>query len=213
MDEKTDKNIDKMDKTDNKMDKKPMVVAINSVSGGGKTAAANALKVRLANSRVIYFDHYDDVGKNIPDIPKWIEDGEDYDLLHMESMVNDIKKFIKENETPGAEGIEYIILDYPFGYRQKQIADYIDLSVYIDTPLDIALARRIIRDISVQSKIDEVIGLLTGYLDARGAYCYSQSSSKNADFTIDGSLPVDAVTDTIIQKIEEKRAADKINGK
>lgn len=41
---------------------------------------------------------------------------------------------------------EYLILDYPFAYCNEQMMKYIDMAIFIDTPLDIALARRILRD-------------------------------------------------------------------
>ena len=180
------------------MDKKPMVIAVNAVSGGGKTAVTNALTMKLENSRAIFFDSYDDADKHIPDILQWVEDGADYDLWHLENMAEDVRKLLFESKN-----IDYVIIDYPFGYKQKQIAGFIDLSIYIDTPLDIALARRIIRDISIQTKVDEIIRLLTGYLTSRDAYCFLQLSNEDADYKIDGSLSVDVITDIIIQKIKE----------
>lgn len=41
---------------------------------------------------------------------------------------------------------KYIILDYPFGRDHPRFSSLIDLSVFIDTPLDVAMARRILRD-------------------------------------------------------------------
>ena len=181
------------------MGKKPIVIAVNAVSGGGKTAVTNALRQKLQNSRAVYFDHYDDADKNIPDITKWIEDGADYDLWELEEMADDIAKILNTDSNA-----DYIILDYPFGYKQKQIAEFIDLSVYIDTPADIALARRIIRDISAQTKVDEVINILTGYLRTRNTYIYSQICHEDSDMKIDGILSVEQITGSIIKKIYEK---------
>ena len=45
-----------------------------------------------------------------------------------------------------------IILDFPFGRRHPRFADVIDLDVFIDTPLDVAMARRILRDYSGDSR-------------------------------------------------------------
>jgi uridine kinase len=180
------------------MGKKPMVIAINAVSGGGKTAITNALCRIFENSRALYFDHYEEADKNIPDVAKWIEDGADYDLWHLENMADDIAKILSTNQN-----IEYIILDYPFGYKQKQLAEFINLSVYIDTPLDIALARRIIRDISTQTRVDEVVNLLTSYLRSRNTYLYSQICHKDSDFRVDGNLPIDEIADIIAYKIRK----------
>jgi uridine kinase len=41
---------------------------------------------------------------------------------------------------------QYIIFDAPLGYAHKETGQYIDFLVFIDTPLDVAMARRILRD-------------------------------------------------------------------
>jgi len=180
---------------------KPIVIAVNSVSGGGKTTVANSLSAKLANSRTICFDDYHDTDKNIPDIDKWAAGGEDYDLWHMDGIVEDIEKLLAE--AGESQNIDYIILDYPFGYKQKRIAGYINLSVYIDTPLDIALARRILRDVSLQTKVDDIIKELNGYLRSRASFRFANLINSGADLKIDGSLPVEVITNIILQKIEE----------
>jgi len=42
--------------------------------------------------------------------------------------------------------IDFIILDYPFGRDHPRFENLIDLSVFVDTLLDVAMARRIMRD-------------------------------------------------------------------
>ena len=46
------------------------------------------------------------------------------------------------------------VLDDPFAYYNEQIRKYIDVAFFIDTPLDIALARRILRDMGNASVHD-----------------------------------------------------------
>lgn len=119
--------------------KKPFVIAISGVSGSGKTAVTNELKERLENCAVLSFDDYDDVcliGRDINDLPT---DRNGYDDWQVEPIVADIKRLLKEP-------LDYIIMDYPFGRQNSTIAPFIDLSVFVDVPLDVALARRIIRD-------------------------------------------------------------------
>lgn len=183
------------------MNKKPMIIAINAVSGGGKTTITRQLTVGLKNAKAIYFDDYEEIGQNIPDVPKWVEDGADYDLWDLQILADDIKKLSEEN-------FDYIILDYPFSYNHKQIAGFIDLSIYIDTPLDIALVRRILRDYTVQGRIDDILKELDAYLhirNVRNAYRFSQIVNKDADLIVDGSLEADEIVNIIIKKIGEKQ--------
>lgn len=44
------------------------------------------------------------------------------------------------------------VLDYPFGYGNRLVGQYINLAIYFDVPLDVALARRIIRDYTSRDK-------------------------------------------------------------
>ena len=145
------------------MNKKTMVIAINSVSGGGKTTIARELADRLENSRAIYFKDYD------------------------------VSKAKEEN-------LEHIIIEC---VDYEQITGFIDLSVYIDTPLDIALAQRILRDYSKQGQVDSILKELDVYLHTRRTDNYSQAVNRNADLTVDGSLKTGEIVDIIIKEIEK----------
>jgi uridine kinase len=190
------------------MNKKTMIIAVNAVSGGGKTTVTRELTEKLTNAKAIYFDSYDDIGQNIPDVHDWVEAGADYSLWDLQEIVDDINKLLNDkddNAKDKKENLDYIVLDYPFGYKQKQIAGFIDLSVYIDTPLDIALARRILRDYSPQGRIDEILSELDSYLHVRSSYHYSQLSNKDADLIVDGSLETSHIVDIIMKKIDDMK--------
>jgi uridine kinase len=91
----------------------------------------------------------------------------------------------------------------PFGYKQKQIAGFINFSIFIDTPLDIALARRIIRDFE-NEPTESIINDMKGYLE-RGQSVYIQTqrfSKEDSDLVIDGSLPINQIVDIIMKKIK-----------
>lgn len=51
--------------------KKPLVIAIAAVSGGGKTTIATHLNERLHHSKILYFDDYDFEGPD--DIIDWVD--------------------------------------------------------------------------------------------------------------------------------------------
>ena len=55
--------------------KKPFVISVASQSGGGKTTIVTALKDRLDNSAVIYWDDYGDEVDPIRDINEWADGG------------------------------------------------------------------------------------------------------------------------------------------
>lgn len=178
------------------MIKKPFVIAINAISGGGKKTITKELIKQLPNSKALYFDDRDyDSDSGIDDICKWIKEGADVNIFNLDLLEEDIEMLIKE--TP-----DFIIMDYPFGYRHNLIAKYIDFSIFIDTPLDIALARRIIRDYD-NTTIFNIFDDLNQYLtQGRNAYLYGLDSSKSsANFEIDGSKPISAIVTIINEKI------------
>lgn len=41
---------------------------------------------------------------------------------------------------------QYIILDYPLAYAHDQVSPYIDVAIFVDTRLDVAISRRLLRD-------------------------------------------------------------------
>lgn len=128
-----------------KMPKKPFVISIASLSGGGKSTIVNILKEQLINSTVIYFDDYgDDVYLN-SDINDWSKKGNDYNEWNVSAVAADLQRLLNDS-------YNYIILDYPFGDMNDCVGKYIDLTVFVDTPLDVALARRIIRDYTSRSQ-------------------------------------------------------------
>ena len=113
------------------------VISIAAVSGWGKTTIAKHLHDTLKQSKVLYFDDYDFNGPK--DILEWIDRGANYDEWNLTPLLIEIEK-LRDILT------KYVILDFPFAYPNQQVGKYIDLAVYIDTPLDIAMASRIHRD-------------------------------------------------------------------
>lgn len=144
----------------------------------------------------MHFDNYD--FKEYPkDFFQWVKDGADYNAWGTEVLAKDIQSLIEE------DSIEFLLLDYPFAYKNDKIAPYIDYSIFIDTPLDIAMARRIIRDMK-DELMDLLISNLKVYMDkGRVAYLEMLNSIRpNSDLIVDGSTCVEVIVDTIIKHIE-----------
>jgi uridine kinase len=177
--------------------KKPKVVAISAVSGGGKTTVINELKRRLPLSKTIYFDDYD--FEECPnDFFQWVQSGADYNAWNLEKLLIDIKPLLTKNN------YNFILLDYPFAYKNDKIAPYIDYAIFIDTPLDIAMARRILRD-SINQSSKLLKDDLECYL-SRGRIAYLESIKTvkpNSDFIIDGSLSIDNIANQILEQISK----------
>lgn len=175
---------------------KPLVISIASVSGGGKTTVVNKLCSKLKPSKSLHFDDYD-FEEYPEDFYQWVISGADYNAWNTESLATDLKELLDEKY------LKYIFLDYPFAYKNNKIAPYIDYTIFIDTPLDIAMARRIIRDMGNES-MNTLIDDLNLYINkGRIAYLEMLNSIKpNSDLIVDGSICIDVIVDTIIKEIE-----------
>lgn len=182
--------------------KKPFVISISGLSGGGKTAVTKALKARLSNSAVISFDDYGNEVWLDRDMNDWTAESSD-DEWHTEPIAADIKRLLNEP-------LDYIILDYPFGYGNRLVGQYINLAVFIDVPLNVALARRIIRDYTGRGEntnvadVEEVslAGLdkeLRFYLArSRQTYARMPEMQKPAsDLVVDGTKTPEKIADEI----------------
>lgn len=177
--------------------KKPIVIAIAAVSGGGKTTLTNELISRLPLSKAIYFDDYD-FEEAPKDYFQWVQDGSDYNLWNIESLSKDIQLLLEE------DNLNYILLDYPFAYKNDKITPYIDYAIFIDTPLDIAMARRLLRDMI--NKSSNILGNdLNCYLSGgRTPYLEMIKTIKpNSDFVVDGSLSINNIVSKIIEQISK----------
>lgn len=172
------------------------IIAIAAVTAGGKTTAVNEIKRRLQNAQSLYFDKYEFEGE-VDDFYQWVQDGADYNVWNLAPLEKDILR-IKE-----AGNCDYLILDYPFAYCNKQIEKYIDMAVFIDTPLDIALARRILRDMGDASG-EKIRSDLKSYLEyARVAYVQMlKDILPSSDYIVDGTADRKTVAETIINIIE-----------
>lgn len=181
------------------MKRKPRVISIAAVSGGGKTTVTNELMGKLNNAKALYFDDYE-LPECPDDICEWVEKGADYNEWNLAPIIKDIQFHLNDRN----ERFDYILLDYPFAYLNNCMRGYIDFAVYMDTPLDIAMARRILRGDT--NSFDDLRGDLNNYLSrGRAAYLEMERTVKpNSDMIIDGSLPAAFIADRITEEIRNR---------
>lgn len=166
---------------------RPFVISVNSVSGGGKTTFATALHRSLPQSALFCFDDFDDSNIYPEDFYEWSRRGADVTEFDCPGMRNAVNLEIQRGRA------KQIILDYPFGRRHPRFADLIDFAVFIDTPLDVAMARRILRDYSGdrQDSSEKALGHLRNELNhylakARHPYLDAYKDKGSSDLILDG---------------------------
>lgn len=186
--------------------KKPFIISISGISGSGKTTIANSLIAQLPNSEVIYFDNMP-VGLINQDYCEWSEAGADCNEWNLTSLTDEIIRLL-------AIDLDYIIIDYPFGKANHNVSRYIDFSVWIDTPLDISLARRVLRDFTRRSQKrrplkGDTINELSSYIDFyiarhRNTYIrHIETIKSNTDIIVDGMKSPEVIVNEIVSTIHK----------
>lgn len=170
-------------------------IAIAAVTAGGKTTVVNALKERLPNAQSLHFDDYSFDGP-VQDFARWVRQGANYHVWDLAPLKRDILAIRQRGDC------DWLILDYPFAYCHKEIAPFIDCAIFIDTPLDIAMARRILRDMRTATG-DEIRREMERYL-SRSRIAYAQMHKDilpSSDHIVDGALELPDKIDAIMQII------------
>ncbi len=163
------------------------IIAVGAVTAGGKTTVVNAVRERLPRAVSLHFDDYSFEGE-VEDFPKWFSEGADVHVWDLSPLKADIERLIQRGE------YDYLLLDYPFAYEHNMIKDYLDCCFFIDTPLDIAMARRILRDMK-DASADDIRDEMSSYLKyARPIYVQMQEEQiSSVDHVIDGAKSLDDI--------------------
>lgn len=171
---------------------KSITIAIAGVSGGGKTALTTHLATHTNNAKALFFDDYDLDGPE--DALEWIDRGANSHEWNLEPFVADFMELLKQP-------VEYIFLDYSFAYQHTRMKEFIDLAVFIETPLDLALARRISRDFQ-NSSGEEIVAQVNHYAShGRRAYIHMlETIQPDSDLLVDGTLAVEVLANQIMKK-------------
>jgi uridine kinase len=194
----------------------PFVTGISSVSGGGKTAVTQKLVELLKDALTLCFDAYDKTNIHPENLEAWLIEGGDYNAWETPVLTRDLQALTSGYHlTSPLDGskvspAEYVVFDAPLGRAHRDTGRFIDLMVFIDTPLDVAMARRLLRDMAnAETNADEAvkrIGVeLSSYLNgARQLYVEFQDRIKvQCDLVLDGCLSVDELAGEILARIPQ----------
>jgi uridine kinase len=180
------------------------IIGICGIRGAGKSLLTHELSKSL-NATALFWDNFDPISKAPDDYVKWYQTTRDYNEWQYDALAEVLKQLkagkkvvcpiTKKELTP----TNYIIFDAPLGRKHIKTGQYIDYAIFLNTPLDIALARRILRDFRDKSNLNiaEIFEELDTYLTtSRPLYMIDYETPDDFDLDIDGSLPVDQlVTD------------------
>lgn len=187
-----------------------IIIGISGVSGSGKTTLTKDLG-EVLNATTIFWDDYDDLSKGPSDYVQWYHTSRDCNDWEYNALEHTLKTLKEGQKTicPVTQKellpTKFIIFDAPLGYEHLATGQYIDFLIFLDTPLDVALARRIVRDYQPESGKDknQLLKELQYYLhSSRPVYLLSYQH-KN-DLLLDGSLPSKELLEVSLKSIGDK---------
>lgn len=187
-----------------------IVIAISGISGSGKTTVSEFLAYKTGQT-VIHWDAYDDISTSPPDYVKWYDAGspKGYDAWDYPKLAYDLSK-LKTGETiiSSATGEKLIatpiiFFDAPMGKDHSQTKPYIDYWIHLDTPLDISLSQRILRDYNENSTSKEILDAIKYYRE-KSRPMFLNWPIERPDKTVDGSLPFDILIQEILDDLRSK---------
>lgn len=198
------------------------VIGISGPVGAGKSTLAAGVAKALADAAVLQFDHYEQITEQpISDIRQWMEEGADLDAIRIPGLaqaLHSLKEGVSVIDplTGAAIGpCKYILFETQFGRQHTATGRYIDLMVWVDTPLDVALARKV-RQFASGAAEDAhgaagtfaswLRDYLDNYLEVVGNLLRMQKKTvgAGADLAVDGEREPVALRDDIVRLIRER---------
>ncbi len=176
------------------------IIGISAVSGGGKTRLVNELASQIRGVATVSFDDFDDSTKPPDDLRLWLTQGGDYNAWQTPELTRELQSLVSSNKSSGRRGGGYVVFDAPLGRAHEETGRFIDHMVFVDTPLDVAMARRQLRDGFDQWGDQH----LRHYLEwSRELFTHHvEQISTSADLIVDGLLPVETLATTVIGEFD-----------
>ncbi|MDO9402761.1 MAG: hypothetical protein Q7T87_01880 [Polaromonas sp.] len=208
------------------------VIAVAAPIGGGKSALVNALSAALGDAAsspapILRFDDYENATRQpVAQLSQWLADGADFNRLEAPGLA-DALQALREGRgiaaqpgtfttasTGASASAAWIVLEMPLGRAWQATAAAIDVLVWVDVPLDIALARRLqeltaglIQQSSAEARrglawMNDYLGHYTGTIHAV-LQAQHQVVRPGADLLVDGQRDVGSLCQQVLQHLEQ----------
>jgi uridine kinase len=179
------------------------VIAIAAPPGGGKTTLARLLAARLA-APTLQYDDYEQITRRSPaEVEAWLDRGASADEVPLPGFAEALAGLRQS-------GARHVILDFLLARAHGPTAAEIDFMIFVDTPLDIALARTLRQQVALAQASPSAVGFidwLAAYLDSyarvmhRSYLLQRATVREKADMILDGMLPPDELATRAITEI------------
>jgi len=194
------------------------VITVSGVSGSGKSSTVRAVAEQLGDASCFYFDDYGESMQQPDDGLHWIAEGADLTAFVLPQFGADVRR-LRQGEivvTPTGRRVEpasFLVIEEPFGAGRKDMADLVDFSVCIDTPMEIALARRLLEaverwDGSSEQRMQWIGNYLNTYLfeGMREVYiAINERVKERSQLVVNGLLPLEENARSVVEAVRRRR--------
>ena len=185
------------------------IIAISGHPGGGKTSLTKALRDRLGVP-ALHYDDYETITSLSPaKVRDWIKRGSNYDEIELDRLVHQMKLVSEHQPRPAC-----VLLDTLLGRAHRETGELIHTLIWIDTPPDIALARKISEAAGRARATPEDSTAFVGWLESylahymgfiAGTYAVQRERVRpTADVILDGSAPLEELVDEAASAIKQR---------
>ncbi len=194
------------------------VTVVSGISGCGKTTLVEHIAQRFDGSVKLHFDDYADLANDPAAIHGWLERGADPREIETPALVEALTRLRAGASIelpqggPSTKPCRLVLIEDPFGRSRADTAPLIDLAAHLETPGDVALARRVVRSIRTSAHdsnelLEHLERDLSGFLMiGREAYSAAGRAARDAaDLVLDGLRAVDDLADQLAGEIDRHR--------
>ena len=196
-----------------------VVIGVAGPVGAGKTTLCRALGQALG-APVFHFDQFETFTQQpLEAVRAWAARGGDFDEFEVAVLPELLADFKAGRPLPSrftqaaTARADALVLETQFGRRPRATGRHIDVLVWLDTPPDVALARKlkefagIAHTRGAPAFVDWLSTYLNHYLDTIASLLRAQREQvmPQADLVVDGAQPLEVVLAAVLERLRSLR--------